>query len=123
MTDTSLVNSQRVNDAEHIGLVSVGPINNVVGATATVLTRPTAGTGPYLETPRTLFIQVEQGTFRFQIGDQHLTLTYTQPPATVSDGSGSLLLVPGILPFAFTSMSLCTVVGSSATDILTYWWV
>jgi hypothetical protein len=121
MTDRK---TQRVNAPEHIGAISIGDINHVVGQTATALTRPSnESSSPFSETPKTLYMQVESGSFRVQIGDTHETLTYAPPVASVSDGSGSLLIFPGMVPPYYTAPSTVTVVGSSASDVLTYWWV
>ncbi len=120
MTDRK---GQRVNAPEHIGAVSIGDINHVVGNTAVALVRPTGGTGPYNDSPKTLYMQVEAGSFRVQIGDTHGTLTYTAPGGSVSDGSGSLLIFPGMVPPFFTAPGTVTVVGADANSVLTYWWV
>ena len=116
--------SQRINAPEHLGLISISDaINSVKGATATVLTRPVAATtSPFAETPKTLAISVEVGSFRIQIGDTSATISNAAPGTTTSDGSSGLLLTVGV-PVAFTAPSKVTVIGSSASDILTYWWI
>ncbi len=114
---------QNINPPDVLGLISLSDVmDSVIGVSATVLTRPGAGSGPYSETPKSLVLSVEAGSFRIQIGDTHTTISHTAPVATTSDGSAGLLLVEGA-PMAVTAPSKVTVIGSDAADILTYWWI
>lgn len=94
------------------GLKRLGSaINHVFGDTVTLLT-PSGGDS--------LFMRVEVGNFRVQLGDVVATLTFAAPTGDVTDGSGSLLLKVGDT-LEITRPDNLTVIGGAASDILTHW--
>ena len=111
---TTNLHGQRPIAMEALGAIPVaGEIEHLVGVTKTTLTRPTG--------MKTLVLHVEAGAFRAQLG-AGAGLTGAAPGASVTDGTGSLKLAAGsqtVLPAPAT----ITVIGTSASDVLTYYWL
>ena len=90
-------------------------IDQVVGTAVTKLTRPAKA--------EVLVLVVEKNTFRVKPGDWVSTpLSGAAPGASITDGTGSLLLPEGSR-WVLSAPDKITVVGSAAGSILTYYWV
>lgn len=104
---------QKRSTVEDVGSIALPEeINHVVGTTATVLTKPNFA--------RHLVLHAEAGDWRLKTGS-FPSLGSTAPAASVTDGSGSLLLKEGdqlVIPAPDTF----TVKGPSSGSILTYIW-
>lgn len=99
-----------------IGLVEVpaGKINHLKGNASTTITRPTTDSVSYL------VLDVVVGHFIMTTSAE--TLTYAAvPAATLTDGTGVVSLRLD-KPMVIMAPEQFTVIGSSASAVLTYWW-
>ena len=104
---------QKRATVENSGVVPLPEeVSHVVGVTATVLESP-----PY---SRHMVLVAEAGDWRLKTGS-HPSLAATTPMASITDGTGSLLLKEGdqlVIP----APAEITVVGPDSGSILTYFW-
>lgn len=107
---------QALNTSHSMALMSVSnSINHLYGNTATAITKPTGSSYTVL------VLHVESGSFRLQLGDTTGSISASDPSASVTNGTGSMKLLQDA-PMAITAPATFTVIGSSGTDILTYYW-
>lgn len=108
--------NQKVPSADQIGLLAVSDaVQHLKGTTATVIAKPS-------NDKSILVLMVEEGNFRYTIGDTTSTIGNTDPSASVTNGSGSVKITKGA-PVAFAAPTSFTARGYTANDILTYWWL
>jgi len=69
-------------------------------------------------------VSVEVDGFRFKVGDFDTGAKQAAPPgASISDGSGSILLTAAMGIVVLSAPTAFSVQGSAAGSILTYWWL
>ena len=106
---------QIIANAHQLGVIGISnEVNHLYGNTATNITND--------DSKGVLVLIVESGTFRYQLGDTTGTISASDPGASVTDGSGSFK-IPDTGPIALSAPSSFTVIGTGATDILTYYWL
>lgn len=109
---------QRVLPAEALGALPIpDTVDCVVGATATLLTRPT-------NARTALVLLCDKGGFRVRLGDYHASGMpgAINPGASVTDGSAGVLVAEGA-SVVLGAPEKITVKGYAADSVLTYYWL
>lgn len=112
---TANLRGQSVPSPEALGTLPLASeINSHVGTSKLLITRPAgARTG--------LVLMADKGSFRVRSGDVDMPSTL-QPAASVTDGTGGLLLSEGAA-LVLAAPSEVSIQGYAADSVVTYYWL